>query len=174
MRDFAQKWTAFPDWQHARLSAPDWQARCLTGLSQVLVSGALPKAWEELEAGDIEVGLWGLAPAQAPYRVRIGRDRALLVSSRPIAFESGWNAAGWAATAAHDAFQVIEIQGAAVEEVIMEATSADLRSGSPSASVRFAGLQGVLLYRSAPDCARLHAEASYLPYLWHWLETRKG
>lgn len=174
MRDFAAKWTAFPDWETALLSREDWQARVVTGLSQVLVSGLLEEAWKSLPGGSAEVGLWQVAPTNETYRVRMARDRALLVSPQPIDFEPGWHAQGWAATQAHDARLVIDIQGTAVEDIVMEATSVNLREGSPSAAVRFAGLNGVLLYRSAPDCARLHVEASYGPYIWRWLETRKG
>ncbi|WP_022729815.1 hypothetical protein [Fodinicurvata sediminis] len=174
MRDFAAKWTAFPDWQDARIAREGWQAHVVTGLSQVMVSGHLEKAWKALPDSGNEVGLWQVASTDSSYRVRIARDRALLVSPDPIDFEAGWQPEGWAATPAHDALLVIEIQGMPAEEIVMEATSVNLDEGSPSASVRFAGLNGVLLYRTAPNCARLHVEASYGPYLWRWLESRKA
>lgn len=171
MRDFAQKWSPFPDWREAQIAARNWQARVVTGLSQTLVSGALERAWESLQVSQ-EVGLWGLAPEERPYRVRIARDRALVVSPSPLELKPGWQAAGWAASRADNARMILEVEGPALPEIIAEGTSADLSSGSPSASVLFAGLQGVLLYRTAPDRARLHVEAPSMPYLWHWLETR--
>ncbi|WP_026987000.1 hypothetical protein [Fodinicurvata fenggangensis] len=174
MRDFAAKWTAFPDWQSARITRESRQARIVAGLSQVLVSGQLEKAWKALPDSGEEVGLWQVTPPNRSYRVRMARDRALLVSPGPIDFIAGWHPEGWAATPADDAYLVIDIQGAAVEDMMMEATSANLGEGSPSASVRFAGLNGVLLFRCAENCARLHVEASYGPYIWQWLETRKA
>ena len=171
MRDFAQKWDPVPDWPEARLSGEGWTARIAGGLSQLLVSGALERAWGSLKVVH-EVGLWGLASPDLPYRVRISRDRALVVSPSPLELQPGWQADGWAATRADNARLILEIEGPGLPELIAEGTSADLASGSPSASILFAGLHGVLLYRTAPDRARLHVEAPSMPYVWHWLETR--
>lgn len=172
MRDFAQKWTVFPEWHEAQLVRPGWRARVVPGLSQTLVSGALDEAWAQLSPQSAEVGLWEIAPDDGPYRVRIARDRALLVTPQAIKFAPGWHAAGWAATVADNAYAVLELDGNDAEFLVGEATSADLHSGSPSAATLFAGLQAVLLYRTAATRVRLHVESGYLPYLWRWLETR--
>lgn len=171
MHDFAQKWSPFPDWREAQLVGDDWQAQIVNGLSQVLVSGALERAWDSLKV-EREVGLWELAPEDQAYRVRISRDRALVVSPSPLELQPGWQPAGWAATRADSARMILEIAGPALPEIVSEGTSADLARGSPSASILFAGLHGVLLYRMDADRARLHIEASSMPYVWHWLETR--
>ncbi|MDF2095048.1 hypothetical protein [Aquibaculum arenosum] len=172
MRDFAQKWTAFPEWSEAELLRDGWRARVVPGLSQTLVSGALDKAWAQLGPEGAEVGLWQIASPETPYRVRIARDRALLVSPEAMAFDPGWHADGWAATVADNSYAVLELEGSETRNVVSEATTADLDAGSPSAATLFAGLQSVLLYRTAEARVRLHVESGYLPYLWRWLETR--
>ena len=84
---------------------------------------------------------------------------------------AGWRAAGWAATDASDGYGVLSLGGGELRALIAEASSADVETASPSASILFAGVPA-LLYRVAEDEARLHAEAPWLPYLWRWLETR--
>ena len=54
-----------------------------------------------------------------------------------------------------------------------EGTAAVLDGGSPSASVVFAGVP-CLLYRTAPQAARLHVESPFAAYIWTWLEGCVG
>jgi sarcosine oxidase gamma subunit len=107
-----------------------------------------------------------------PVAVRIARDRCLLVSSEPLALPFGWQD-GWAASPAGSAWLAAELAGPAMRAVLCEGTAVDLDGGSRSASLLFAGVPA-LLYRSAEDRARLHVETGFGPYLWRWLEDRRG
>ena len=163
------KWTPTPDWRAARLARPDWRAAPVLGLHQTLLSGDLAAGFAALSPKLESVGLWRIAPA--PAAIRIARDRALVVSSQAPVLPWGWHDAGWAATDASDAFIVFELAGAALRSLVAEATSADLDADSPSAAIQFAGV-AALLYRATEDCARLHVEFPFAPYVWRWLETR--
>lgn len=163
-------WTQPPDWRGDEIRREGWMARRISRLGQVLVSGNLAAAKAALARGAPEVGLWGVAD-DASYVVRIARDRALIVSVLPLPFEPGWRADGWAATPADDLYAVLQIDGADLERLVAEGTSADLSAGSPSASVNFAGMPA-LLYRITPRTAHLHVDASLAAYLWTWLQTR--
>ena len=173
MRDPAAIWTPPPDWATARLVRGDWQARAVPGLHQTLVSGALDRAAADLAPGVPEIGLWGIAGG-CPYLVRIARDRALLVTEPPAGAPDGWHPQGWAASELSGGWLVMDLSGPAAAEIVRESTAADLDAGSPSAAVRFAGIVGVLVYRTAPGTVRLHVERGLAPYLWRWLETRIG
>ena len=162
MSDPMAKWTPTPDWTRARLERPGWSAAPVLGLFQMRLSG-------DLAAAPNPVGFWGIASPQRAA-VRIGRDRALLVSTTPLDIAPGWRD-GFAASEASDAFGVLELAGAELRALVAEATAVDPEAGSPSAAILFAGVPA-LLYRVAEDRARLHVEAPLAPYLWRWLETR--
>ena len=127
------KWTPVPDWSAARLTRPGWNAAWLGGLFQTLMSGDLDAAFARLAPKPASIGLWRIA--RAPAAIRIGRDRALLVSSRAIAMDWGWREGGWAATDASDAYSVLSLAGPALRSIIAEATSADIDASSPSAAI---------------------------------------
>jgi sarcosine oxidase gamma subunit len=163
------KWTIAPDWSVARLTRPGWTGTPVSGLFQTLLSGDLDAAFASFDPRPASVGLWEIAsPSRAA--IRIAWDRALLVSTEPTLLTTGWRAGGWAASDASDAWSVIDIVGAQAPTLVAGATSADLGAASPSASILFASVPA-LLYRLAPDHARLHVESSLAPYLWRWLET---
>ncbi|MDE3174568.1 MAG: hypothetical protein KGM15_00475 [Pseudomonadota bacterium] len=164
------KWTPVPDWSGARLARPGWTAAPVSGLFQTLLSGDLSAAFATLSPAPASIGLWAIA-ASARAAIRIGRDRALLVATEPVALATGWRAGGWAASDASDAYAVIDIAGRTLREIIAEATSAEVEAGSASAAISFADVPA-LLYRLAADHARVHVEACFAPYLWRWLETR--
>ena len=168
MRDRGKFWTPAPDWS-VPLAGEGFSARCISGLGQILVSGDLAAATAALAPGAGEVGLWQVAAGEC-YRVRIARDRALLVTPSPLAVEPGWRS-GYAATPCDDAFAVIEISGAALPDIMAEAVAADLDAGSRSAAVQFAG-STALVYRTAPQVARLHIESPLAAWLWAWLSGR--
>ena len=169
MRDRGKFWRPAPE-RAASFSGIGFEARCVTELGQTLVSGDLGAAVEALAPGAQEVGLWTIAAAST-YSVRLSRDRALLVTPAPLAVSSGW-ADGYVATPCDDAYAVMDLKGEELASIIAEATSADLATGSRSASVLFAGVP-VFLYRTAEDAARLHVEAPLLAYLWEWLTGRR-
>lgn len=169
MHDRAKFWTPVPEWESARIERDGFSARRVGGLGQTLLSGDLDAAITALAPGAKEVGLWGLADANA-CAVRIARDRALLVTPAPLDVSPGWRG-GWVATPCDDAYTVLEVAGDALLEVIAEGTSADLQAGSRSAAVLFAGVT-VFLWRTAPATVRLHVDSPLAAYLWTWLEMR--
>ncbi len=168
--DAARKWTPFAQWQPAAIARPDWSARVVAGLGQTLVSGRLDAARAALARDAAEIGLWQVCEAGKAF-VRIARDRALMVTPEPLDVASGWRAEGFAASPGDDAWLVFEISGEGLRDLVAEAVTADLEAGSRSAAVPFAGA-ACLLYRAAPDAARLHVETGFGPYVWRWLETR--
>ena len=170
MHDPAAIWTPEPDWSSAQISREGWQARPVAGLHQTLLSGALDRAAEALAPGPPGIGLWDVAE-RLPCLVRIARDRGLLVAESPASIADGWHD-GWAASDMTDGWRVLEVSGPAAEEIVREGTAADLEASSPSAAVRFAGLVGVLVYRTGAGTVRLHVDRSFAPYLWRWLERR--
>lgn len=163
-------WSLYPDWTRTVIERDGWKARPMLGLHQLIINGDVSAACSALAPEAKEVGLWGMADGET-YAVRLARDRALLVSQQPIKADGTWQTPGWIASSSDDATLVIELSGPTVREVVSEGISVDLRSGSPSASVLFAGVT-VALYRSGGDRARVHVAADLATYLWRWLETR--
>lgn len=170
MRDRGLFWSPAPDWTTARIEGDGYSVRRVLDFRQTLVSGDLGAAFAQLMPGASEIGLWSVAQAE-PFALRIGRDRALLVSPDPLAAAPGWRN-GYVATPCDDAYAILEISGVALREIVAEGTSVDIEAGSRSAAVLFAGVT-VFLYRIGPETARLHVEAPLAAYLWAWLEGRR-
>jgi hypothetical protein len=141
-------------------------ARRLDGLGQTLISGDLEAAIADLAPSAPMLGLYALAPEGA-HALRIGRSSALLVTPAPLAAVDGWRD-GWCATSVDDGWAAVEVSGADAFQALMQATSADLASGSPSAAVMVFGLRG-LLARTASGF-RVHVEAPWLETLLTWLD----
>jgi hypothetical protein len=160
------------DWPPARVGAGlliDRQrltARRLDGLGQTLISGDLQAASTEIAPGAPMLGLYALAP-QGEHALRIGRTSALLVTPAPLAAVNGWRD-GWCATSVDDAWAAVEVSGADAPQALMQATSADLALGSPSAATLAFGLRGLLL--RTPTGFRFHVEAPWLETLLTWLD----
>lgn len=169
MHDRGQFWNPQPDWGTARIERDGYSVRGIPGLGQTLVSGNLDAALADLMPGAPEIGLWSVVEAES-FAVRIGRDRALLVSPAPLDIAPGWRN-GYVATPCDDACAILEVSGTALREIVAEGTSVDIEAGSRSAAVLFAGVT-VFLYRTGPETARLHVEAPLAAYLWAWLEGR--
>jgi sarcosine oxidase gamma subunit len=167
MRDFATKWTAPPDWT-AWLTAPGLEITTVVGLEQALVSGDLAAALADLAGGAEASGAYAVATGD-PYALRLARDRALIVSSRPIACRVGWHPRGYAATPMSAGYHVFELAGSGLPGLLARATTLDLASASPSATIVFAGVAAILYRREGK--ARLHVERGLAPYLWRWLEV---
>src|SRR6202020_3178291 len=122
-------------------------ARRLGGLGQTLISGDLDAAIAELAPGAPMLCLYALAPESA-HVLRIGGASALLITRGPLIGRSeerlsfdglrvdGWRN-GWCATSVDDGWAVVDVSGADVPQALMQATSADLASGSPSAAIIF-------------------------------------
>jgi hypothetical protein len=160
------------EWPPARgdagllIDRPRLAARRLTGLRQILISGDLDAAVAALAPGAPMLGLYAPLPAGA-HALRIGRMSALLVTPAPLAVVDGWRD-GWCATSVDDGWAAVEISGVDAPRALMQATSADLASGSPSAAVVAFGLRGLLVRR--PAGFRIHVEASWLETLLAWLD----
>lgn len=167
MRDRGLFWRPVPDWSTAETRGDRWSARRIHGLGQTMVSGDVEAALDELAHGAAEVGLWGLTDTDRVL-VRIGSDKALLVT--PSSLEIGPTLReGFVATVADDGWAVFELVGEGIAGLVAQATAADIEAGSRSAALPFAGVPA-LLYRTAPEIARLHVEASLATTLWTWLE----
>ncbi|HLY00782.1 MAG TPA: hypothetical protein VKR62_18975 [Roseiarcus sp.] len=145
---------------------PALTARRLCGLGQTLVSGDIGAVIASLAPGAPILGLYALAPEGA-HALRIGRTSALLVTPAPLAASDGWRE-GWCATSVDDGFAAVEVSGVSVPQALMQATSADLDSGSPSAAVLVFGLRGLLARTGAGF--RVHIEATRLETLIAWLD----
>ncbi|WP_421925984.1 sarcosine oxidase subunit gamma family protein [Neoaquamicrobium sediminum] len=169
MRDRGLFWNPVPDWRTARIEGDGYSVRRVLDFGQTLVSGDLGAAFAELMPGVPEAGLWSVIEV-GNFTVRIGRDRALLVSPASLDIAPGWRE-GYVVTPCDDAYAILEISGAALRGIVAEGTSVDIEAGSRSAAVLFAGVT-VFLYRTGPETARLHVEAPLAAYLWAWLEGR--
>jgi hypothetical protein len=160
------------EWPPARgdagllIDRPRLAARRLTGLRQILISGDLDAAVVALAPGAPMLGLYAPLPAGA-HALRIGRMSALLVTPAPLAVVDGWRD-GWCATSVDDGWAAVEISGADAPRALMQATSADLASGSPSAAVVVFGLRGLLV--RTPAGFRIHVETPWLETLLAWLD----
>ena len=141
-------------------------ARRLGGLGQTLISGDLDAAIAKIAPGAPMLGLFGFAPESA-HALRIGGASALLITPAPLAVVDGWRD-GWCATSVDDAWAPVEISGADAAQALMQATSADLASGSPSAAVFLFGLR--FLLARTPSGFRVHVEAPWLETLRSWFD----
>ena len=146
------------------IDRPRLTARRLGGLGQTLISGDLDAAI--LAPGAPLLGLYALAPESA-HALRIGRASALLVTPAPLVTADGWRD-GWCATSVDDGWAAVEVSGANAPQALMQATSADPASDSPSAAVFVFGLRGLLA--RTPSGFRVHVEAPWLETLLAWLD----
>jgi sarcosine oxidase, subunit gamma len=140
--------------------------RRLDGLGQALISGDLDAAIAKLAPGAPILGFYALAPTGA-HVLRIGRQSALLVTPAPLSATDSWRD-GWCATSVDDGWAAVEVSGEDAGNALMQATSADLASGSPSAAVLIFGLRGLLVRTSSGF--RVHVEAPWLETLLTWLD----
>ena len=160
------------EWPPARgggellIDRPRLNARRLGGLGQTLISGDLDAAVAALAPAAPVLGLYALAPEGA-HALRIGRTSALIVAPAPLAIVDGWRDA-WCATSVDDGWAAVEVSGADAPQALMQATSADLASGSPSAAVIVFGLRGLLA--RTPSGFRVHLESPWLETLLAWLD----
>jgi hypothetical protein len=152
--------------------------RRLGGLGQTLISGDLDAAIASLAPDAPMLGLYALA-SESAHALRIGRESALLVTPAPLIGRSeerpsldglpleGWRD-GWCATSVDDGWAAVEISGADAAQALMQATSADLASGSPSTAAMIFGLRGLLA--QTPSGFRVHVETPWLETLLTWLD----
>jgi hypothetical protein len=140
--------------------------RRLGGLGQTLISGDLDAAIADLAPSAPMLGLYALAPESA-HALRIGRQSALLVTPAPLSVVEGWRA-GWCATRVDDGWAAVDVSGADAAQALMQATSADIASDSPSTAAMIFGLRGLLA--QTPSGFRVHVETPWLEMLLTWLD----
>lgn len=145
---------------------PRLTTRRLVGLGQTLISGDIDAGLAALAPGAPILGLYALA-SESAHGLRIGRRSALLVTPTPLAASEGWRD-GWCATPVDDGWAAVEVSGDDVAQALMQATSADLASGSHSAAVLVFGLRG-LLARTQTGF-RVHIETTRLETFIAWLD----
>jgi hypothetical protein len=145
---------------------PRLTTRRFGGIGQTLIAGEIDAAVAALAPGAPMLGLYELVPEGA-HALRIGRSSALLVTPAAISAVDGWRD-GWCATSVDDGWAAVEVSGADAAQALMQATSADLASGSPSAAVIVFGLRGLLA--RTPAGFRVHVEAPWLETLLAWLD----
>ena len=148
------------------IQRPRLTARALTGHGATLLSGDLEAAIAALAPAAPLLGLYAMAPESA-HALRIGRDRALLVTRAPLAAADGWRDR-WCATCVDDGWTAIDVEGFDAPSALAQGTSANLAANSPSAAVLFAGLRCLLVRTEAGF--RLHVEAPWLEALLTWLD----
>jgi hypothetical protein len=148
------------------IDRPRLTARRLGELGQTLISGDLDAAILGLAPAAPILGLYALA-ADGAHALRIGRTSALLVTPAAFSVVDGWRD-GWCATRVDDGWAAVEISGPDAPQALMQATSADLASGSPSAAIFVFGLRG--LVARTPSGFRVHVEAPWLETLLAWLD----
>jgi len=148
------------------IDRPRLTVRRLGGLGQILISGDLEAAVAALAPSAPMLGLHALAPEGA-HALRIGRTSALLITPAPLAAIDGWRDR-WCATSVDDGWAAVEVSGADAPQALMQATSADLASGSLSAAVFVFGLRALLA--KTPSGFRIHFEAPWLMTLLGWLD----
>ena len=148
------------------IDRPGLQARARDGLGQTLISGDVEAALAALAPGAPILGLYALAPEGA-HALRIGRASGLLVTPAPLGAADGWRD-GWCATSVDDGWAAVEVLGADAAQALMQATSADLVAGSPSAAALVFGLWSLLARTHAGF--RLHVEAPWLETFLTWLD----
>jgi hypothetical protein len=161
--------TAWPPARRAEgllIDRPRLKASALSGRGHTLISGDLDAAITVLAPGAPMLGLYALAPETA-HALRIARAGALLVTRAPIDPPEGWRG-GWCATALDDGWTAIDVSGPDAALALAQGTSADLKTGSASVSVLFAGFR-CLLSRT-PDGFRLYVERPWLEALLTWLD----
>ncbi len=159
-------WTPSRGAEGTLVARPAFAGRALKGLGQTLISGDLDAALKALVRGAPLIGLYEPAP-RGKHALRIARDRALLVTPAPIGAAEGWRET-WCATSVDDGWVAVEVEGPDAGLVLMQGTSADLMSGSPSTALMFAG-QRCLLARTGAGF-RLHVERPRLEALLAWLD----
>lgn len=164
MADLGECWSSEPDWGAAP-RAWELEIRRVDNVFQTLVSGNL-KAWSAGSRIELDV-----SPATGlDYAVRIARDRLLAVTAQPLASRPGWDAGGHATTDVSGGHLLLEISGARLPALISRATTLPGLDGSPSAAIKFAGLDAVV-YVMAQGALCVHIDRCLSAYLWLWLQA---
>lgn len=153
-----------------RLDGEGAVIRCAAPGGAAMISGDIEAALAALAPGAPFVGLGGDTP-DGPFALRIARDRALIVTSVPIALTPGWHNS-YAATPADDLYLCLAVEGETAETVAVAGTGAPLDASSASAMVLFAGIPCLVARRK--DGYAIWVERSEAAYLWSFLARLLG
>ena len=171
MHDRGRFWTPAPAPGREQFTARGVTIERVSALSQFLLSGPQRFATGCLAAIPSPVGFSGVASG-ATYAVAVARDRALIVSAKPLSLREGWDAgASTAVTVMDDAFLVLDLHGPGLVDVLSKATTLVGSDASPSASVTFAGFPTVAYRYQRADVLRVHVERPLAAGLREWLRT---
>lgn len=170
MLDHGAKWPTQPDWAVAALTKPGLRIRTITGLDQHLVGGNLAVWCSEHGAADAGIGAFALAEG-SPYRVRLSRDRLLLVGTGLAEPGTGWCDSGYAVTDISAGYHLFEVSGSSAPALLARGTTLDPAGASPSAALQFAGASVVLYRHAEVSTFRIHVDRALAAYLWSWFET---
>lgn len=170
MHEAGELWRPKPDWKLVGIRTGGLTVTPVVNLDVATIAGDLAAAVEAVAPATRLVGLFEPASGD-PYALRIGRDRAVLVSSTELPVAHGWDSRGFAISPSGDAVVVFDLTGPGLERLLREATTIEADRGSASAASLFAGLPA-LIYRRG-DAVRIHVDAGPATGLWHWLDRRR-
>ncbi|MEH3118200.1 MAG: hypothetical protein PGN25_11595 [Methylorubrum populi] len=173
MRELVRSWSAIPDLSEAEIERDGLRIRSCAGLEQWMVSGNDAAACRAAGVTTPAAGALGVVRG-APYAVRVGRDRILLVGQPAMPVEAGWSADGYLASNMSAGLHVFDMQGDRVEDIVRRACVIDPRAPGPCAAVTFAGVTAVLYGLEQPGRLRLHVDRGLAAYVWTWLGTACG
>lgn len=162
MLDRAPFWPVQP----RQMSGDGITVTLLDPVPQLRISGDLAAACAALDL-PAPVGL--MEQVNTPRgAIRLARARMLAVGITQPHAEAGLRD-GFAVTPATGALAVLQIDGPRTNDLLARGTALDLRAGSPSASLLFAGI-GAVLYR-AGDSVRLHLDRGLVDYALDWVQA---
>lgn len=173
MFDVSDRWSEPPDWEQMRLSRPGVAISTVNGIRQVLLSGNLAEAAGEVAPHSGEG--WKRGAEGSAYRIRIARDRALLVGLTIDALgvgESRWSSREFAATDVSPGMIVFSVEGAGLLKILSSGIDVSLclssHARARSSRMLFAGLPVIAYLDQDEVAARVHVEASRATALWTW------
>nr|MDJ0614326.1 hypothetical protein [Rhizobiaceae bacterium] len=132
----------------------------------ILISGDVNSALAKIDPRIEAVGLGGEV-GSGDHAIRIGRDTALLNSSKPINIAVGWYETGFAISQADGKYAVLEISGEGAEDMLSQGASIVFKHSSPSAMIQFAGLPCLLVRQN--EAWLLFVERPMLTYMTTFL-----
>lgn len=131
---------------------PGGQVICPGQGGATLISGDLGAALDRLAPGAPILGLLAAEPDQGPFALRIGRDRALLITAMPLNAPLGWSA-GHGISSADDLYTLLTLTGPGAD--MLRAACMEAPEGSASAMCLFGGSACLVTRRAGGFCVRV-------------------
>ncbi len=159
------------DWADTPLQAGacvrigDTEVRLLIGTERILLAtGDLDAARGAIAPQAKLIGL-GEEEGEIPFGIQVARDVAAFVGGGAV--HLGWHPGGFAISDNSDGYVLFELEGPAAQHILAQGTNAPFTEGSPSATIRFAGVNALLTKREA--AWRLRAPAAFSAYISEFL-----